>query len=162
MVFKKTYKKFESTLNKIFYIVILKIKNKKMSGEIEWYCCKYCKVLIDSQYKENYKHLKKDKTDFNVICKNCIKYYKENKKKKKNDDIHLELFTIGQHMFINDKLLEKNQKYKQVEILKDTDPKTRIYIKCLNCHTELKSHRNQLYTHLRHHTKRKTHVVNNS
>jgi hypothetical protein len=124
-----------------------------MSGEIKFYCCKYCKVLIDSQYKENYKHLKKDKTDFNVICKNCISQY------KKNDDIHLEFFTKGRHMFINDKLIEK---YNKVDILKKTDPKTRIYIKCLNCHKELKSYRNQLYTHLRSHVKRELHVINNS
>lgn len=124
-----------------------------MSGEIKFYCCKYCKVLIDSQYKENYKHLKKDNTNFNVICKNCIRYY------KKDEDIHLEFITKGQHMFINDKLIEK---YNHVDILKNTDPKTRIYIKCLSCHKELKSYRNQLYTHLRSHIKRKTHVINNS
>ena len=130
-----------------------------------YYCCKYCKALVDSEHKENYKHLQKDKTDFHVICKNCIIYYgkqTQKQKQRKKDDINLELFTIGEHMFINDILIQKNQKYKQVDILKDTDPKTRIYIKCLNCHTELKSQRNQLYTHLRTHTKRKTHVINNS
>ena len=123
-----------------------------MSG-INFYCCKYCKVLIDSQYKENYKHLKRDKTDFNVICKNCIGYY------KKNDDIHIDFYTKSQDMYINGKLLEK---YNHIDILKNTDPKTRIYIKCLICNKKLKSQRNQLYTHLRSHIKRRIHVINNS
>ena len=121
--------------------------------EIKLYCCKYCKVLIDSQYKENYKHLKKDNTNFIVICKNCIMHY------KKNDVIHLEFFTKDRHMFINDKLIGK---YNQVDILKNTDPTTRIYIKCLICNKKLKSYRNQLYTHLHSHIKRKTHIINNS
>ena len=123
-----------------------------MSGEIKFYCCKYCKVLIDSQYKENYKHLKKDKTDFIVICKKCVR------KHKNNDDIHLDFFTKDGHMYINDKLIEK---YNHLDILKNTDPKARVYIKCLICDKKLKSCRNQLYTHLLSHAKRK-HNVNNS
>jgi len=128
-----------------------------------YYRCKYCKVLFDSEYKENYGHLKKNKTNFNVICKICIILYnikkQKREQKKTKEDIDLELFTKGGQIFINNILIEK---FKNVVILKNVLPNTRIYIKCLNCDKDLKSYRNQLYSHVHTHIKRKIHTISNS
>lgn len=124
---------------------------------INYYCCKKCRHLINSEEKNRYKHLDERKTNFQVICIDC--YDKNMKKYKYTDTVYLQLRTKNKLIYVNHKIFNTNR---DIDFYNGIYYKTPIIIYCQNCSCHIKSSKTGISYHIKLHCNTLKHNANNN